>query len=225
MRTKQFFLTLIICICFFNPSSFAKEPTMNLPKDVYVWVQSSPRMSYFFNQQWLTYALDEEKFRDLSKIEVPVIKKYDSLQATDVIEKRRWRNKSVKNFSDLAGEANYATIDLKTNKVLIWQVEWLNSKLVSLDIAHPKQILDLDKMSDKNREAIFYRAVIDYEKEHRDEMIDKVFDELRPEVQERVKKERVEREKQRKKEERRNRRKNKKQKRQEEIQIEETENE
>ena len=142
-----------------------------VPETVYQWVQSSPRMNYFFNKEAMYYAIDGEGQIDQDTLVVPVVKTYDDIQIDDIRTKRRWRMEPNEMLEDLAGEANYLTIDLARGVVIVDAVDLLDSQLSTLEHSEPKREIVIVELSDKSREGIFYRAILEYEQEHREEIL------------------------------------------------------
>ena len=142
-----------------------------IPENIYQWVQSSERMNYFFNKEELRYAIDEAGQISPDTLLVPVIKTYDDIQIDDIRTKRRWRMEPNEMLEDLAGEANYLTIDLARGVVIVDAVDLLDSQLSTLEHSEPKREIVIVELSDKSREGIFYRAILEYEQEHREEIL------------------------------------------------------
>lgn len=168
--TKRMLLALALCLLTLTATAHAFNE-MPIPKDIYEWVQSSARINYYFNRQHLSYAVSAEGRIDLTRLKVPVVKSYDALQAEDVLQKRRWRDQRVDGFEDLSGEANYLTIDLANAVVYVNAVELLDSHMWTLERATPERVVDLKRLSAKSREAIFYAAILEYERAHRLEIV------------------------------------------------------
>ena len=142
-----------------------------VPETIYQWVQSSPRMNYFFNKEAMYYAIDGEGQIDQDTLVVPVVKTYDDIQIEDVRTKRSWRMESNDALSDLAGEANYLTFYLDRGVVKVDTVDLLDSQLSTLEHAEPNREVVIENLSRKSLEWNFYRAILDYEKEHREEIL------------------------------------------------------
>ena len=146
----------------------AAEP--KVPETIYQWVQSSERMNYFFNKEEMRYAMDEEGQIDYETLLVPVIKTYDDIQIDDILTKRRWRMESADELSDLAGEANNLTFYLARGVVVVDTTDLLDSQLSTLERSEPKREVIIEELSEKSREGIFYRAILDYAQEHGEEI-------------------------------------------------------
>lgn len=142
-----------------------------IPETIYQWVQSSDRMNYFFNKEELRYVTDEDGQISADKLFVPVIKTYDDIQIEDIRTKRRWRMEPDEMLEDLAGEANYLTFDLARGVVMVDAVDLLDSQLSTLEHSEPGREVVIEELSEKSREGIFYRAILEYEQEHREEIL------------------------------------------------------
>ena len=142
-----------------------------IPETIYQWVQSSERMNYFFNKNELYYATDEAGQIDAGTLLVPVVKTYDDIQIDDVRTKRRWRMEGDDELPDLAGEANYLMFDLARGVVVVNAVDLLDSQLSPLEHSEPNREIVIEDLSEMSREGIFYRAILDYEQEHREEIM------------------------------------------------------
>ena len=158
--------------CTTATATAAAAPTQpEIPETIYQWVQSSERMNYFFNKNELYYATDEAGQIDASTLLVPVVKTYDDIQIDDVRTKRRWRMEGDDELPDLAGEANYLTFDLARGVVVVNAVDLLDSQLSPLEHSEPNREVVIEELSEMSREGIFYRAILDYEQEHREEIM------------------------------------------------------
>ena len=174
--------------------SFAAAPAYAytppaVPEEVFEWVQSSPRMNYFFNKQMIHYGVTPEGVIDLNILVVPVLKTYDAIQIEDFVEKRRWRMLSVEEYEDLAGEADYIRIDLAKRQVIIDRVEMIDSHLSTIEQTTPGQVVELASLSAQSRDAIFYQGIIDYCAKHRPEIVKLTKGTLTEEDRERIEKE------------------------------------
>lgn len=141
-----------------------------IPETIYQWVQSSERMNYFFNKEELRYAIDEAGQISADTLFVPVIKTYDNIQIEDIRTKRRWRMEPDEMLEDLTGEANYLTFYLARGVVVVDAVDLIDSQLSTLEHSEPGREVVIEELSEKSREGIFYRAILEYEQEHREEI-------------------------------------------------------
>ena len=160
-----------------------------VPETVYEWVQSSPRMNYYFNKQQICFAVDEQGFIDLNTLIVPTVRTYDAIKIQDVLDKRRWRLEPTDGYEDLAGEADYLTFDLAAQAVHVTQVDLLDSGLATLSSSYPDSLIEVSKLPPKSLDCVFYRAVLDYAKLHRDDIIKQTKGQLKAADRERLEKE------------------------------------
>ena len=191
-----------------------------VPEDIYQWVQSSERMNYFFNKQEMSYGVDAKGHADLNKLVVPVIKTYDHVQIEDVRMKRSWRMESTDTLTDLAGEANYLTIDIRRGVVTVDAVDLIDSKFWTVEHSEPKKEVVIADLTEKSRDGIFYRAILAYEKDHRRDILSHTKGTLTEEEQEKFEKEEKHHEKEmkkRKEKEEREKKEKEKQKHQQEA--------
>ena len=170
-----------------------------VPEDIYEWVQSSERMNYFFNKKELSYGVDAKGHVDLDTLVVPVIKTYDQVQIEDVRMKRSWRMESTDTLDDLAGEANYLTVNIPRGVVTVDAVDLIDSKFWTVEHAEPKKEVVIADLTEKSRDGIFYRAILAYEKDHRREILSHTKGTLTEEEQEQFEKEEKRHEKEMKK--------------------------
>ena len=170
-----------------------------VPEDIYEWVQSSERMNYFFNKKEMSYGVDAKGHADLDTLIVPVIKTYDHVQIEDVRMKRSWRMESTDALEDLAGEANYLTINIPRGVVTVDAVELIDSKFWTVERSEPKKEVVIADLTEKSRDGIFYRAILAYEKDHRTEILSHTKGTLTEEEQKQFEKEEKHHEKEMKK--------------------------
>ncbi len=160
-----------------------------VPEDIYQWVQSSERMNYFFNKKELCYGLDKDGHVDLDTLIVPVIKTYDFVQIEDLRMKRSWRMEPTEVLSDLAGEANYLRFSISRGVVTVTRIDLLDSHFSTIESSEPNREIVLDTLTEKSRDGIFYRAILDYEKDHRRDILSHTKGELTPEAKKKFEKE------------------------------------
>ena len=167
LMIKKLSVAAVVCCAVFtySPYAFAKTAPA-VPENIYEWVQSSPRMNYFFNKQEIKFAVKADGNIDINTLAVPVLKTYDPIQIEDVIEKRRWRMEPVSGLSDLAGEADYITIDLNKKVVTVNVVDLLDSTFSTVEHSEPGTKVELSTLSPQSREAIFYDGIMSYYKKH-----------------------------------------------------------
>ncbi len=168
---KKWMLALALAAALNFSQAEAEYVPPKVPEDVYQWVQSSERMNYFFNKQEMSYGVDSKGHADLNTLIVPVIKTYDHVQIEDVLMKRSWRLENTDGFGNLAGEANYLTIDIAKGLVKIDRVDLIDSHFWTLEESTPGTEVAIADLTEKSRDGIFYRAILAYEKDHRTEIL------------------------------------------------------
>lgn len=186
---KQWMCALALAAALNFSTAEATYTPPKVPEDIYQWVQSSERMNYFFNKQEMSYGVDAKGHADLNKLVVPVIKTYDHVQIEDVRMKRSWRMESTDTLTDLAGEANYLTIDIRRGVVTVDAVDLIDSKFWTVEHSEPKKEVVIADLTEKSRDGIFYRAILAYEKDHRREILSHTKGTLTEEEQEKFEKE------------------------------------
>lgn len=184
MIGRKIFLTILSLFFLTGISSAEQE----IPPEIYQWVQSSERMNYFFNKQQICYRVNEKGFIDLTKLEVPTLCTYDQVQIQDVIQKRRWRNQSTRNYNLLVGRAEYLEFDLTKHTVTVTRHEDLDYAWGILDFEENLPPVNLDDLSVSSVEGRFYRAILDYAAKHQEELISRTKGELSKEDQKRLRK-------------------------------------
>ncbi|EKX96082.1 hypothetical protein [Selenomonas sp. oral taxon 138] len=167
---KKWGAALLVCAALFmgtRPASAAEE----IPKNIYEWVQSTARQGYYFNKEQIQYASDAHGYIDLTKIVVPTLRIYDSIQIQDVVSKRRWRMLPLNGYSDLTGAAEYLLIDLRAGVVHVTAHEDLDSNWGTLSREENTKDITLSSLSNKDVEKKFFDAIINYAVGHQEEMI------------------------------------------------------
>ena len=167
---KKWGAALLLCAALFmgaRPAAAAEE----IPKNIYEWVQSTARQSYYFNKEYIQFASDAHGYIDMTKILVPTLRVYDQIQIQDVVSKRRWRMLPLDGYGDLSGAAEYLMIDLRTGVVHVTAHEDLDSTWGTLSREENTKEIALTELSDKDVEKKFFDAIINYAIGHREEMI------------------------------------------------------
>ncbi|MBM6760224.1 hypothetical protein H5997_01640 [Megamonas hypermegale] len=159
---------------------WAAEPFEPLPEDEFQWVQATARSSYYFNKQAMTYEIGSDGYADTNILLVPTVKLFDNMQVDDIIMKRQWRNLSTYRFDELVGAAEYLRIDLQKKTVEYTDCIYLDQGYNSLYAGYERPTQDMTTMSPKNVDYKFYQAIVDYEREHRKELLEKIADQVRP---------------------------------------------
>jgi len=172
-------LSLMTVISFPINNSFAAiEP---LSEEVFQWVQATPRSSYYFNKDAMTYEIGADGDADTNILIVPTVRLFDNMQIQDVIMKRQWRNLSTYRFDELSGVAEYLRINIKDKTVEYTECVYLDQGYNSLYVNYERPTQNMNTMSVKDVDYNFYQAILDYEKEHRKELLTKIIDQVKPE--------------------------------------------
>lgn len=172
-------LSLMTVISFpINNSFAATEP---LFEEVFQWVQATPRSSYYFNKDAMTYEIGADGDADTNILIVPTVRLFDNMQIQDVIMKRQWRNLSTYRFDELSGVAEYLRINIKDKTVEYTECVYLDQGYNSLYVNYERPTQNMNTMSVKDVDYNFYQAILDYEKEHRKELLTKIIDQVKPE--------------------------------------------
>lgn len=172
-------LSLMTVISFpINNSFAATEP---LSEEVFQWVQATPRSSYYFNKDAMTYEIGADGDADTNILIVPTVRLFDNMQIQDVIMKRQWRNLSTYRFDELSGVAEYLRINIKDKTVEYTECVYLDQGYNSLYVNYERPTQNMNTMSVKDVDYNFYQAILDYEKEHRKEFLTKIIDQVKPE--------------------------------------------
>lgn len=172
-------LSLMTVISFpINNSFAATEP---LSEEVFQRVQATPRSSYYFNKDAMTYEIGADGDADTNILIVPTVRLFDNMQIQDVIMKRQWRNLSTYRFDELSGVAEYLRINIKDKTVEYTECVYLDQGYNSLYVNYERPTQNMNTMSVKDVDYNFYQAILDYEKEHRKELLTKIIDQVKPE--------------------------------------------
>jgi len=172
-------LSLMTVISFpINNSFAATEP---LSEEVFQWAQATPRSSYYFNKDAMTYEIGADGYADTNILIVPTVRLFDNMQIQDVIMKRQWRNLSTYRFDELSGVAEYLRINIKDKTVEYTECVYLDQGYNSLYVNYERPTQNMNTMSVKDVDYNFYQAILDYEKEHRKELLTKIIDQVKPE--------------------------------------------
>lgn len=161
--------------------AWAAEPFDPLPENEFQWVQATARSSYYFNKQAMTYEIGADGYADTNILIVPTVRLFDNMQIQDVIMKRQWRNLSTYRFDELSGVAEYLRINIKDKTVEYTECVYLDQGYNSLYVNYERPTQNMNTMSVKDVDYNFYQAILDYEKEHRKELLTKIIDQVKPE--------------------------------------------
>ena len=150
---RKILIGILAAIIFATASeTFAKE--VEVPENIYMWVQSTSRGNYFFNTEQINYRVKPDGTIDLT------ICTYDEIQIEDVIQKRRWKMQSLTGYEILAGRADYLTFDFKNSTVQITRRVDLDDTLTELDSdtsGEPVKFSEIPRTSVMCR---FYRTIL-----------------------------------------------------------------
>ena len=168
---KKFFVAMLAAMIFYAPTVFA-EDEIEVPEEIFTWIQSTPRGNYYFNHQQINYAVDDGII-NLNILIVPTLCTYDEIQIDDVKQKRRWRSQSMKGYDDLIGRADYLQFDLENATVQITERVDLDSTFTALDSDFSGQPIELANLSPQDVSCKFYRAILSWAKDHNEMLIKK----------------------------------------------------
>ncbi len=196
---KRWLVGIFAAGCFLISPQVSSAADATISPDIYEWVQSTARTTYYFNKAVLCYGVDEQGIIDMDVLIVPTLMTYDSLHIQDVRSKRRWNMVSTAGYENLVGAAEYLRFRLSERTVLVTEHQDLNRSWGVLEKTNPKKLVKIDSLSEKSVEGIFYRAILEYETEHREEIIEHTKGRLSEDDRKRLEKEKKEREEKEKK--------------------------
>jgi hypothetical protein len=154
------------------PVASQAEAAVSLPDNIFQWVQSTSRQSYYFNKEQMCYDVDASGHIDLNHLIVPTVRIYDDVKIEDVRSKRRWNGLSLSGYSDLVGAAEYLYVDLANKTVTITQHDDLDSGFGVINtVSKNESIIKLEELSDKDVEGKFYDAILKYADAHQEEIV------------------------------------------------------
>jgi len=169
---KKFFISMLASLILFSTSlTYAKE--VEVPEDVYTWVQSTARGNYFFNHQQMNYDVKSDGTIDLYTLNVPTICTYDDVQIQDVVQKRRWKMQSTEGYEILAGRADYLKFDFRNGTVQIVRRVDLDNTFTELDSdisGEPVKFADVPRTSVACR---LYRTILIWARFNNDTLIER----------------------------------------------------
>ena len=176
MKLKKFFASLSVAILFTASSTFAQDwddgqVVDEVPTEIYMWVQSTPRANYWFNHQAAGYQIKEDGTLDLNTLLVPAIYLYDNIQIDDVIQKRRWKKLPTRGYDKLVGRSELLKFDLKNMTVQVVEKIDLDDTWGALDTDTSGGPVELKSLSDKDVMYKFYRAILAWAREHNEVII------------------------------------------------------
>lgn len=165
---KKFFIGLFTAATFFMPTAFAE---VEVPENIYQWIDSTPRGNYFFNFQQTNYAVKDDGTIDLYTIIAPTVITYDNIQIDDVLQKKRWRGESTAHYTDLVGRADYLQFDLSIGTVQIVERNNIDSTFTSIDSNKDFRPKPLSSLSQNQVERKIYRTILLWAKKNNELMI------------------------------------------------------
>ncbi|MBR0261971.1 MAG: hypothetical protein IJQ85_09290 [Selenomonadaceae bacterium] len=176
MRLKKFFAGIVSAVIIFsaNPTSAEEddgEVITEVPTEIYMWVQSTPRGNYWFNHKAAGYKIREDGTLDLNTLMVPTVCIYDNIQIEDVIQKRRWKRLSTKGYDRLAGRADYLKFDLLNETVQVVERVDLDDTWAALDKDTSGEPIDLKSLPSKDVRYNFYRTILEWARDHNELII------------------------------------------------------
>ena len=126
-KIKNACLGLMAAAALFTAVPACEAASIEVPENIFQWVQSTARQNYYFNKEQMCYAVKPNGEIDLGTLIVPTLRTFDDVQKQDVVDKRRWNMQSVKGYDDLVGSAEYLAIDLRNRTVKVTQHDDLDS--------------------------------------------------------------------------------------------------
>lgn len=177
MRLRKFFAEIISAAIILTASTtFAQnweegEVVTEVPTEIYMWVQSTPRANYWFNHQAAGYRIKEDGTLDLNTLMVPAIYLYDNIQIEDVIQKRRWKKLSTRGYKKLVGRSEMLKFDLQNMTVQVVEKTDLDDTWGALDKDTSGEPVALKTLSSKDVMYKFYRAILEWARAHNELII------------------------------------------------------
>ena len=170
-KIKKFIPLLTAAAIIVCPTNFVNAEPPALSEEIFTWVQSTDRGNYYFNHQQIGYLIKEDHTLDLNVLVVPTICIYDEIQIQDVVQKRRWRMLPSAGYGSLIGRADYLKFDLKNGTVQITERDDLDSTFSALEKDTSGEPIALSNFSDQDVTCKFYKAILQWAKEHNEIMI------------------------------------------------------
>ena len=146
-------------------------PVVELPKDVFEWVQSTSMSAYYFNKEQICYGKGTDGYIDRNILIVPSVKIYSDKQIEDVVQKKRWRMEKTDGYGDLVGAADYLQFNITDNTVTIVEHDDLDKNWWPLCKNTDSRTVKLSDLSEKAVDGIFYRAILSWAKDHDKEIL------------------------------------------------------
>ena len=157
---KKFFMGILAAAMIFSTPDFVCAKVVEVPENIYTWVQSTSRGNYFFNTEQINYRVKYDGTIDLYTLNVPTICTYDDIQIQDVVQKRRWKNQSLEGYNILAGRADYLTFDFRNQTVQITRRVDLDNTFTELDSDISGEPIKLSEIPRTSVMCRFYRTIL-----------------------------------------------------------------
>ena len=176
MKLKKFLAGIISATLVFSANpTFAEEDDgeviTEVPMEIYMWVQSTPRGNYWFNYKHMGYKIREDGTLDLTTLMVPTICMYDNIQIEDVSQKRRWKKLSLNGYDRLAGRADYLKFDLVNETVQVVERVDLDDTWAPLDRDISGEPIDLKSLPSTDLRYKFYRKILEWARDNNELII------------------------------------------------------
>ena len=177
MTLKKFFAGVIASTILFTSSpTLAQyeddgETIAEVPTEIYMWVQSTPRANYWFNHRDSGYRVKDDGTLDLYTLMVPTVIMYDNIQIQDVIQKRKWRKLSTAGYDRLAGRADFLKFDLKNMTVQVVERVDLDDTWAHLDSDTSGEPIEWRSIPVKDVRYNFYRTILEWARAHNELII------------------------------------------------------
>ena len=147
------------------------ETIAEVPTEIYMWVQSTPRANYWFNHRDSGYRVKDDGTLDLYTLMVPTVIMYDNIQIQDVIQKRKWRQLSNAGYDRLAGRADFLKFDLHNMTVQVVERVDLDDTWAHLDSDTSGEPIELKSIPAKDVRYNFYRTILEWARGHNELII------------------------------------------------------
>ena len=164
---KKFLIGMMTAATIFFQSNVTfATPYVEIPEEIYKWVQSTPRGNYWFNYQIMGYKIRSDETLDLNLLEVPVLVIYDNIQIDDVVQKRKWRGKSTRGYNNLIGRADYLEFNLRDETVKILRRADLDHTFTELDSEIFNEEIKLSELSEQDISCKTYREIFKWARDN-----------------------------------------------------------
>lgn len=165
---------------------YAATPYQPLNPQIFQWVFSTARAGYYFNTQAMGYELSSTGDVDTNILIVPTVRLFDPMQIKDIQMKRQWHDKSIANFNNLVGTAEYLRINLTTKEVSYTDIRYLDRGYNPFAEAYTETPFNINKLADKDIRKDFINTIIEYADKHRQELLERAKKDANPESLKRI---------------------------------------